>query len=231
QALTAANANLADDVRTYRRKLEALEGEKQALEKKLDEAQSKLADGGAKLSSYDLSPEDWKQLAQQGEVRARVPCAGPKGNYAYTPGDLDKLGLAPQDGPIVQQALQRSHARTWAVIGPLCSQALGGIDVGKLGQQACTSILMDQANAKNDGSYDEDVREVAEIMAGTRPAPAPGAQVDPMLQAYLALARESQTLDSELSQSLGPDDARRAIFGEQGCWWSSSHGVGPRGGD
>jgi hypothetical protein len=231
KALTEANANLADNVRLYRRKLEALEGEKKKLEKQLDEAQTKLADGGVRLSEYDLSQEDLKQLAQQGEVRMRVPCGGTKGDYSYTPGDLNKLGLAPQDGPIIQQALQQSHARTWAVLQPLCSQALGGLDVSKLGQQACMSILMDQANGKGDGSYDEDVREVAEILAGTRPQPAPGAQLDPMMQAYLALARESHTIESSLAQSMGPDDAQRAVYGSQGCWWNSSHGVGPRGGD
>ena len=135
------------------------------------------------------------------------------------------------DGPVLQTALQRSHDRTWGVIGPLCSQALGGIDVSKLGQPACVSILMDVAGSKNDGSYDEDMRQVAEILAGTRPPPAPGAQVDPVMQAYLALANESHAVQTELSKSLGPEDAERVVFAGTGCWWNSSHGVGPRGGD
>ena len=54
--------------------------------------------------------------------------------------------------------------------------------------------------------------------------------MDPLVTAYLALARETQTMQDDLTQSLGPDDARRAVYGDQGCWWNSSHGVGPRGG-
>jgi hypothetical protein len=228
QALTAANANLADTVRDYRRKLEAIEAQKKKLEKELADAQLKLTDGGPMKSEYDLSPQDWKDLAKEGEVRMRLPCGGPKGDYSVSASDLNKLGLAPQDGPLLQAAYQQSHARSWGVIEPLCSQALGGADVTHVGQQACVSILMNQASEKNAATYDEDVREVAEILAGTRPPPAPGAAVDPLMTAYLALARETQNIQSDLSQSIGPDDARRAVFAEQGCWWNSSHGVGPR---
>jgi ferric-dicitrate binding protein FerR (iron transport regulator) len=228
KALAQANANLADSVRTYRRRLEAIEAEKKKVEKELAQAQAQLADGGVAKSDYDLSPQDWKQLAKEGEVRARLPCGGPKGDYAYSPKDLNKLGLAPQDGPIIQQAFQASHQRTWGVVQPLCSQALGGADVSKIGQQACVSILMQQAADQNSTQADEDIREVAEIMAGTRPPPAPGSQADPLLQAMLALARETQSIQSDLTQSIGPDDAQRAVFGEVGCWWNTSHGVGPR---
>ena len=170
KALTVANANLADNVRSYRRKLEAIEAEKKKLEKELAETQAKLADGGLPKSEYELSAQDWKELAKEGEVRMRVPCGGPKGDYSPTPGDVNKLGLAPEDGPILQAAYQKSHARTWGTIQPLCSQALGGADVTHIGQQACVSILMNLASEKSPGGYDDDVREVAEIMAGTRPA-------------------------------------------------------------
>jgi hypothetical protein len=230
RALTVANANLADNVREYRRKLEAIEAQKKKLEKELEEAQAKLADGGVPRSEYDLSPQELKELAQEGEVRMRVPCGGPKGDYSLSAADLNKLGLAPQDGPILQAEFQKSHDRTWGVVGPLCSQALGGIDVSHIGQQACVSILMNVASEKNGQQYNEDVREVAEILAGTRPPPAPGTAVDPLMQAYLALAQETTNMQSDLTQSLGPDDARRAVFGDHGCWWNSSHGVGPRDG-
>jgi hypothetical protein len=231
KALTQANANLADTVREYRRKLEALDAQKKKLEKDLAEVQSKLSDGGPPKSDYDLGQQDWKELAQKGEVRMRVPCAGPSGDYSVSPGTLNKLGLAPQDGPLVQQAYQKSHQRTWGVIEPLCSKALGGVDVSKIGQQACVSILMDQAAAKDNNQYDEDVREVAEVLAGTRQAPAPGQPADPIFLAYLALARETQNMQGDLAQSIGPADANRVVFAEHGCWWNSSHGVGPRGGE
>lgn len=228
QAAMAANASLADSVREYRRKLEAIESQKTKLEKQLAEAQARLADGGRPKSEYDLSPDDLKQLAKEGDVKMRTPCPGPRGDYSVSAETLDKLGLAPQDGPILQAAYQASHARTWGVIEPLCSQALGGADVSRVGQQACVSILMNIASQQSPGGYDEDVRQVAEILAGERPPPAPGAQVDPLMTAYLALARETTNIQSDLTQSIGPDDAKRAVFAEQGCWWNSEHGVGPR---
>jgi len=228
KALTAANASLADRVQDYRRKLESIEAQKTKLEKQLAEAQAKLADGGIPKSDYDLTPEELKQLAKEGDVRMRTPCPGPRGDFSVSADNLNNLGLAPQDGPILQAAYKASNARTWGVIEPLCSQALGGADVSRVGQQACVSILMNIASQQSPAGYDEDVRQVAEILAGQRPAPAPGAQVDPLVTAYLALARETTNIQNDLAQSIGPDDARRAVFAEQGCWWNSEHGVGPR---
>jgi ferric-dicitrate binding protein FerR (iron transport regulator) len=229
QALTAANANLASDVQRYRRKLEALEDEKKKLEKELDTAQAKLGDAGPQKSEYDLGPEDWKELAKEGELRTRVPCNGPQGDFSYSPKTLDKLGLAAQDGPVLQQALQASNARTWGVIQPLCSQALGGIDVTKIGQTPCLNIIMDMASAKSHQAYDADMRQVTEIMAGMRPPPAPGAQVDPLVAAELAMASESQNLVNDLAKSLGPEEAKHVVFADQGCWHNSGHGFSPPG--
>ncbi|HEY6461397.1 MAG TPA: hypothetical protein VIY73_14625, partial [Polyangiaceae bacterium] len=161
------------------------------------------------------------------EVRSRVPCAGPQGDYSYSPKTLDKLGLAPQDGPVVQHAFQASSARTWGVIAPLCSQALGGIDVSKIGQSPCLTIMMDLTSAKSRQAYDADMRQVTEIMAGMRPAPAPGAQVDPLVAAELAMASESQNLVNDLAKSFGPDEAKHIVFTDEGCWQNFGHGFGP----
>ena len=163
-------------------------------------------------------------------MRMRVPCSGPNNDFSVSASSLKTLGLAPQDGPLLQARVRRNRPkRTWGIIQPLCSQALGGADVSHIGQQACMSILGESTRTQNERhGYDEDVRQVAEIMAGLRPPPAPGAAADPVLLAMLALARETQQIESELAQSIGPDDARRVVFAEQGCWWNSSHGVGPR---
>ena len=128
-------------------------------------------------------------------------------------------------------ALQASHARTWAIIKPLCSQALGNADVERIGQQACVSVLTQLDSQQNNDAYSEAVRQVAEIEAGQRPLPGPNDSVMPTEQAYLALANETRMIQSDLTQSIGPDDAHRFVFGDQGCWWNSSHGVGPRGGN
>ena len=217
-------------MRLYRRELEALEDEKKKLEKDLAAAQSKLADGGAPKSEYDLGPRTGRSSRRRARCGCASRAADRRTTSATSRATLNELGLAPQDGPLIQQALQRSNARAWGTVQPLCSQALGGADVGKIGLQACMSVLGEMARQQSNDTYNEDVREVAEIMAGTRPAPAPGSNADPLLVAYLALARESQNIQQDLSQSIGPDDAQRVVYGDQGCWWNSSHGVGPRGG-
>lgn len=228
-ALAEANANLADRVRDYRRRLDDIAAEKAKLEKELAEAQAKLGDGGvADKNKFDLGPDDYKELAQKGEVRMRTVCGHGK-DVALSDKELNKLGLAPQDGPVVQAAFQRSQNRVWSVIKPLCAQALGGgADVDRIGQGTCVSIISGLAQSQDSQRYDEDVREVAEILARTRPAPGPNDNVDPVVRTYLALASESNNLESDLAQSLGPDDAKRIAYSDEGCWNNSVFSVGPR---
>ncbi len=233
--LLAANANLADTVREYRRRLEAIDADKKKLEKKLAQAEAQLGDGGAgqkafevSANKFDLTQDDWKELAKQGKLPMRVPCWQPKDDHRYSTGDLDKLGLAPQDGPIVQAAMKRSEARTWGVIKPLCAKALPGANVDQLGEDGCTKIL--EAFADQNGTRgDEVVRQTAEIEAGLRPVPGPNDDVPPLERALLALASESKALESELTQQLGPDAAKEIVYGDvAGCWSSGVWTVGPR---
>jgi hypothetical protein len=228
--LLQANANLVDTVHDYKRRLEALAAEKKKVEKDLAVAEAKLADAGQVKSDYELTPSDWKKLAAEGEVRMRVPCAGDRNDFTVSASDLNALGLAPQDAPVIQAALQRSNSRAWGVVGPLCSQALGDANVERLGLPACMAILQELAEQKDHAAYNEAVHRVAEIEAGILPAPGPNDSVPPIERAYLALANEAGLLTDDLKQTLGPDDARRFVYGDKGCWWNSSHGVGPRDG-
>jgi hypothetical protein len=234
--LLAANANLADTVSEYRRRLEAIDADKKKLEKKLAQAEALLADGGSPpkafevaANKFDLTQDDWKQLAKEGKLPTHLPCPGPNDDFSYTPGNLNALGLAPQDGPIIQAAMKRSGDRTWGVIKPLCAQALPGADVGELGPQSCLSIL--QAFAPHNGptSLAEQVRQTAEIEAGLLPAPGPNNNVPPMERALIAMAGESKTLESDLAQQLGPDVAKSIVYGgSEGCWSDGVWQVGPR---
>ncbi|HEX8794182.1 MAG TPA: hypothetical protein VF765_24735 [Polyangiaceae bacterium] len=233
--LLAANANLADTVREYRRRLEAIDADKKKLEKKLAQAEAQLGDAGAgpkafevSANKFDLTQDDWKELAKQGRLPMRVPCWQPKDGHSYSPGDLDKLGLAPQDGPVVQAAMKRSEARTWGVIKPLCAKALPGANVDQLGEDGCTKIL--EAFADQNGTPgNEVVRQTAEIEAGLRPMPGPNDDVPPLERALLSLASESKSLEGDLAQQLGPDAAKEIVYGDvAGCWSSGVWTVGPR---
>jgi hypothetical protein len=233
--LLAANANLADTVREYRRRLEAIDADKKKLEKKLAQAEALLGDASAgqkafevSAEKFDLTQDDWKQLAKDGNLPTRNPCAGKNNDFSYTPGDLNALGLAPQDGAAIQAALKRSDARVWGVIGPLCAKAVPGANVDEIGQRGCENILQAFAPKSGPSSSAESVRQTAEIEAGLRPMPGPSDNVPPLERALLALAGESKNVENDLAQEFGPDEAKAIVYGKVGCWNNSSWGVGPR---
>ncbi len=235
--LAKANANLADSVREYKQRLEAIEAQKKGVEKQLAEAQEKLAiaqnDGQAppKKSDFDLTQDDWKRLAQEGKVNAHFPCVGPsaKNRDEISDDSLQKAGLAPQDRSILQSAYDASRKRVWqGTIRPLCIKAVKGDAAlaDRLGPGTCQSLIQDVA-AQNGEDVEEEMHEVAEIRAGMRPMPADGG--GDVLKMMLALSLESGAVEQDLAKSLGPDEAHRVVFvDEVGCWNNSSWGVGPR---
>ncbi len=231
--LVAANASLADSVRLYKGRLEQIETEKQKLQQDLADAQKKLAaeqDGAAlkPKSEFDLTQDDWKELAKNGQVRARVPCKGPKG-WDYSADSLAKLGVPPQDGPLVSRAMEASNKRTWAVMRPLCADAIGGADLAdRLGPMTCRTLIFDFASQKDGDAASEAMRQVAEIRAGERAMPGPNDPMNPVMKMMLALTAETKIIEADLAQSIGPDDAHRIVFAEEGCWNNGGWGVGPR---
>ena len=231
--LVAANANLADSVREYKQRLEAIEAQKTTIAKQLGEAQEKLAiaqnDGQAPpvKNAYDLDQSDWKQLAKEGKVVARMPCGNPD-SWNVSPKELDKLGLAPQDAQPIHDALQRSAARIWTMVRPLCIQALQGDaqTADKLGPGTCQSLVGDVSRDKEDTG--EETRIVAEIRGGLRPMPSDPSVLGTYGKMLYALSGESKAIEHDISQSIGPDDAHRFTFGEEGNWCQSAWGAGPR---
>jgi hypothetical protein len=231
--LAAANANLADSVREYKQRLEAIEAQKKGVEKQLADAQQKLAtaenDGQAPITKndYDLNQDDWKQLAAKGEVRSQTPCTSPD-SWDYKPDQLTKMGLAPQDAQPIHDALQHSIDRTWATVKPMCAQALkGNADLADvLGVDTCETLIFHSAKA-NKEDPDEAIRQVAEIRAGILPM----SKLDSLGtlgKMLYATSGESKAIEADLGRAIGPDDARRFVYADEGCWHHSSHGVGPR---
>ncbi len=232
--LLAANANLADSVREYKRRLERIEAQKATLDKQLADAQRKLRESerdgkaGEERSSYDLTPADWKELAEEGTVRARFPCIRAN-DKDHDMSELAKLGLPPQDGPVLQTALAASRARIWATIKPLCVSALVGDTVAaeKLGPSTCEDLIRETAQT-NGADVDEEMRAVAEMRAGTRPIPADGG--DAVTKVMLLLTGEASRVEKEIAAQIGPDDAKRLVFGDDtpACWSNSSWTSGPK---
>jgi hypothetical protein len=213
-SLLAANANLADAVREYKRRLDVIETRRAAVEKQLEAAEKKLAlagvDGQAApfKSEYDLSQDDWKELAKKGQARALFPCPDPD-SWAPSSKIRAAFGLTSEDEKRFREAAQHSAERVWAAIRPLCIDALEGNAriADKLGPRNCQTFVLDQ-KVEHD---DEAIRAVAEIRAGLKPAPSALGGYEQMLY---TMSGESKAMEQELAQSFGPDMAHRMVFGE-----------------
>ena len=165
--------------------------------------------GGA--DELDLDQEDWKKLAAEGRVKYKIPCLLPPGS-PWTPSEsaLNELGLSPGDGEVIAEAHRRSNARIWDVVRPLCEGVLGDPGtVDLLGGPGCLRLIRQFSDAKDPAASREAQRRVAEIRAGLRPRPAPGEPQDPMFQTFMALTDEGQLFEADLTESFGPEDAKR----------------------
>jgi ferric-dicitrate binding protein FerR (iron transport regulator) len=232
--LAQANENLVAQVSEYRARLEAIAAQKLELEQTLKNTEQKLAskgDGSApkSRSDFDLGADDWKELAKDGTIKYMMPCKRP-GGWVASPDQLQKLALAPHDGPALQSAYAKSNERLWSTIKPLCGQAIGSVEVAeKVGMSTCIHLVLDLAQAKEKDAANEAMRQVAEIRAGVRPPPGPNEQTSAVTRMFLALTGEMKSFEGDLAQSLGPEEAHRVAYAEGMCMGQSTFGgPGPR---
>jgi hypothetical protein len=230
-----ANKNLVDQVQEYRARLTSIEEQKKDLEKRLATAQDQLAiaqsDGSAKKKlEFDLSQNEWAELAKDGTIKYRIPCMRPKGWYP-SESQLVEAGLTPQDGPTITEAYRKSFQRLWGTIKPLCAQALGSSAevVDKIGPGTCIHLVVDMARTSDGEAANEAMRQVGEIRAGLRPMPAPQDVKDPTMKLFLTLTGEAKAFEQDLTPSFGPDLAHQLAYGDGLCVGSSTFGgPGPR---
>jgi hypothetical protein len=228
---TTANQNLVGQVRAYKDELSKIQTQKTELEKKLKESETRLAsaqggDAGPSKSEFDLSPEDWAELAKNRTVKYRVPCTDAK-NWTLTQGKLDKLGLAPTDAAPIRDAYERSEKRTWAEVRPLCVAALGSADaVDKLGLNTCTHLILDLSHKNDPAGTREQMSAVGEIRAGIRPPPSADDKVGPVLKLFLALTGSNKSFEADLARTFGPEEAHRLAYSDEMCMESSTFGRG-----
>jgi hypothetical protein len=230
-----ANKNLADTVREYKNRLEAIEAQKQSLEKALGVAQEKLAsaenDGAPPKTkdAFDLSQDDWAKLAEKGDVKYRIPCSR-SSDWTPSAETLRKLGLAPEDAPPLRDAYQKSNQRMWSELKPLCAQAVGSAELAeKIGLSTCQHLVLDVAQEKGPADANEAMRQVAEMRAGLRPLPGPNDPVHSVTKMFLALTGENARVEADLAQTFGPEEAHRLAYADGLCTQTSHFGgPGPR---
>lgn len=234
----AANRNLVRQIGEYRHRLESLSGEKTELETKLKKSEEALsaAKDGAPVSlknDFDLDQNDWKELAKDGSIKFRTPCIDGKGKgWNPSPEKLDKLGLAPQDGPVLNEAYKRSSERLWGVIKPLCAAAVGSADVAsKIGPDTCVHLVLDTESEKDPAAADAARKLVGQMRSGDVPMPAPNTpeyeKLNPVTKMFLSLTGANKELESDLAQSFGPEEAHRLAYEDGMCAWQSHFGGSP----
>lgn len=233
--LEAANGNLVAQVSEYKKRLEAIASQKTELEKKLETTEKQLEaarEGGTAPKAkhdFDLDADDWKELAKDGTIKSRTPCER-KPDWQPSPEQLQKIGLAPQDAPVLKDAYKHSNERLWNAIKPICAQAIGSAEIAeKLGRDTCQHVVLDVEDRRSAEAVAEAMRQVGEIRAGMRPMPGPNEQVSPVVRMFLAVTGESQLFENELAQSFGPEEAHRITFSDGMCMGRSTWGGrGPR---
>jgi hypothetical protein len=225
RAWQTANANLAEQVKETQRRLEQNEAEKKVLEHALKEAEAKLAaaegDGATPRNPFDLTQDDWKELAKQHEVKARYPCdLDPE--WHISPAQRDALGLSPQEAAEVERVFLDEEDRLASVMQPGCAKVVGSAELARrLGNRVCESVLM---NSKKDPNTD--IQLVADIRAGNVPMPPPE-KIDPYVAMMLAQTESESRLQAALTPTFGPEEAHRIAFADELGSCSGTSGGGP----
>ncbi len=221
---TAVNPKLAHEIQSYRRQLGALEQEKAGLvarvgevARKLEEAESRAGHSWT-LNEFNPTREEWKKLAEEGTVKYQLPCSTPSGRGSLPPERLQALGLAPDDGPLLDAAFQKSTNDTWTQIRSICAEVIDAPlpVVDRIGLNSCTHVIMDHS-PDSQGAQ----RFVASVRAGLAP---PGAtNTSPAARMLMAITGASGALESEIASAMGPEEARRLVSGSGLCFVRGSH--------
>jgi hypothetical protein len=209
QAWRTANANLAETVRLTQERLDRNEAERRDLKQQLEQAKAKLAasagDGAPPRNEFDLTREDWKQLARTGTVKARYPCDF-DGNWSLSAAMQASLGLSPSDATAVEKAVKAEEARIAGAIMSGCTKVLRDAQLAdRLGPRVCDTVISSSVKDQQ-----HDLQLVADVRAGNVPMP-PEGSVDP----FAAVTAAMPQLEADLAAMFGPEEAHRLAFADE----------------
>jgi hypothetical protein len=212
-AWRTANANLVETVRRTEERLQTNEREKEDLQRQLHAAQTQLAastgDGGTKRNEFDLTPDDWKELAKTGTVKSRYPCSF-EGNWHLDPRQVDALGLSPADAATLERSYLDEEDRIAGIAQAGCAKVLGNAELARrLGPKVCSTVVTDALKDPH-----PDLQLVADVEAGNVPRP-DAEHLDPLASLLLAQADSMRLLQADLAKTFGPDEARRLAFSDE----------------
>jgi hypothetical protein len=227
EALAAANARLADDVRACQRRLGDVEArvvdDPPAMPSSSDDTLDLTVSSEPAPTPEptdpqpDPTPAEWRQMAESGTFSYRTVCEG-AAEHAHADDLVQRLGLSPADSDVVASAFSASRERVWAAVKPACMRLLGVNDPGAevLGEQRCMEATMAFEDRSGAGATSA-LRTVAEVRAGDRAEPRADDDVDPVARMMLAVTSEGTRIQADLARTLGPDEAKR-IYEQWDCW-------------
>lgn len=219
--LLTANRNLVDTVSQYRKRLEAIEGEKKELAERLKGAEKDLdreqrgPDAAPIKNEFDLSQDDLVTLAKEGTLKFSDPCT--KKDYRPDADALTRLGLSPQDGDTIAAAYKVANDWREKQMRPICIEAIGRSELTeRMPVDGCMHIVSDLLSETNSVERKEAQQMAVDIRAGLRPMPKPGEKVSPLTRMMLSASQVGKVLEDELAKSFGPEEAHRLIYTKDG---------------
>jgi len=195
-------------VADLRDRLSSLEQEKAALELQLASAKD-----GVTKNPYDLSPDDWGKLAEQGKFKYQMPCFQP-GGFRPSVTQLERLGLDASDGDAIHEAYRRSNENWNTDIRTICSEAFGGEQPDA---KDCMMKLF--TNVYANGDPKPAFTELAEIRAGKRKVPK---DASPETRMLLLLSGAMKPFEDDLARTFGAEEAHRIAYSEDLCFQSNT---------
>jgi hypothetical protein len=207
-APTTANTGSARGEAEVRARLADLEKEKALLESELTAAYDAVG-----KSNFDLSPQDWAQLAERGELKYQYPCFQ-NGGFRPNAETLSKLGLPPEAADTIQKAYDNSNKRFASSMRPICAE------LAKKGEEVdmgdCIGKLFQAIYTKDPHAT---FRTVAEIRSGK------GTEADattPEMKMLLVFTGGMAPFEAELAKSFGAEEAHRLAYSNDMCFQAQS---------
>jgi hypothetical protein len=168
------------------------------------------------LPFAELTADEWARQAERAAVPYRIPCLRDN-PWRPPPRELDKIGLAPQDGDAIREAYSASNQRVLAGVRPLCASVLGSQPlVDRLGASACLKAVIDATRRDDPKAMRAALARVAEVNAGKR-APPSGGGATPLEALLYDLTNEAKTFAADLVGRIGPEDAQRVLSAKWLC--------------
>ncbi len=158
----------------------------------------------------DLTPEEWRQLAERGELRFTIPGSGGRDPDARVARQAQELGLREHEVTGVREVFRREHERLLGELRALYREA-AGTDPGNLSLDALQSEIRDKTPAESVTLVD---LQLARERGGLAERPAgPVEATSPYERMMRSLVSFERRLEESIAALVGAADAHALMHG------------------